>query len=250
MLGAYRFGNVAAMGGAVPITISYVSSGSQSGGTVDPVANYPASMQAGDLVLLTVVSRASGTDIPTPSGFTAIASATGGAGSEGVSDSGTVRIETFWRQVDGTEGVSVLMTAATASFITFIRLYRKTGGAWSVDSTTGSDASAGTAWSASGSSWTVAANDMIVCSSGINGNGNASAPALPTLTMSGLSGSPVSMGNADYAATPSSDDQALHTVDAVVAGAATAAPTFAATYASSSASSPTGPTVFIRLRAS
>lgn len=236
--------------GSTAPAVSYISTGSPQAGTSNPTIFYPSSPQAGDLLLITVVSRASGTDVPTPTGFTAVAATTGGAGSEGVADSGTVRIETFWKESDGTESGFVTVTAGTASYIGRMRLYRKTSGTWSVASTTGTDASAGTAWSATGSSWTVADGDMIVCSSGINGNGNASAPTSPTLTMSGLTGSPVSMGNADYGTTSNDFDSSLHTVDALVAGAATAAPTFAATYASSSASSPTGPTVFIRLRAS
>ena len=117
---------------------------------------------------------------------------------------------------DGTETGNISVTAATESYIGVMRLYRKNRGTWSVISTEGDDDSAGTGWSVEGSIWTVANGDMIICASSVNGNIGASAPTSPTLTMTGLSGSPVSMGNTLYRTSALSFDSSMHIVDALV----------------------------------
>lgn len=230
-------------------TISYIQSGatSGSGGTSNPAIPYPVSgIVSGDLLVMQITSRDAGTNLATPSGWTAIEATTGGFGVDGP-DSGDIRLETFYRQADGTETGNVSFTVGTTGYIGFMRQYRKTGGTWSVGSTTGSNTTPLALWTATGASWTVAGNDAIVCATGWNANGGS--VTVPTFTMLGLSGSPVSMGNdIDYAST-GGNDQSTHAADCFLTGAATDVPVFTATFSTVTANSPAGVTHFIRLRA-
>lgn len=234
-------------GGAAAIAISYVSAGGMTAGAANPTAAYPASPVSGDMLVMCVASRDSANSLPTPSGWTAVTASTGGVGADGV-DSGPVRLSLFYKISDGTESGSLVITDTTTAFVAEIRLYRKTGGTWSVDNRSGNtaDEPAVTAWTASSSTWTVAVNDLIVVASAINGNVNTDAPTSPAYSTGAVFSAFL---NGTFLSTSLGNDLALFDGDAVITQAVTNGPSHTATYATASGNTPSGTTVFLRLRA-
>lgn len=238
-------GNRAALGGSA-FTVSYISTGAEGEGTSNPSIPYPASPLAGDMLVLFVANRGSATTIPTPSGWTSGSSRTGGAGSD-ATDSGVIRLSIFYKIADGTESGSLSITAATTSYDVAMRLYRKSGGTWSVDVQTAANNTAGVGWVAQASAnRDTVANDVWVVVSGINSDDNTAAPIGSTVQV----GSTRSLGNGVIYTTSAGNNLSLYMADATFIASSNGDPTHQAEYATSTANTPAGVTGFVRLRAS
>lgn len=229
------------------MSVGYGSTGAGATGSTSLSVAYPASIAAGDLLVLGVVSKYPTNGPTTPSGWTLAAQAQGGSGSAGL-NAGDVYVTAYTREADGTEAGSLAVTLTGCnSAAGAISRYTKTAGyAWSVAATSGTDTSAGTGWSVTGAADPgIAAGDMVVAVTGANGDA-ASA-----------SGQSVTTTGVTYGGTTERTDTRgtigdkcifnVCTADAT-SGASSAAPAFAATFAASGANYPCGATVLVRLR--
>lgn len=248
-----RGGLVAALGrrrAATPLLVSHVASGGMAFGTTNPIIPYPAGIAAGDMLVMSIAWRDSTLSISPPGGWASVDLATGGKGTDGV-DSGPVRVRMYTKVADGTETGNLAITASSTAHVGEMSLYRKTGGTWSIGVASGStsDNPPVTVWTVDMGTEDVAANDMVILASAINGNVFFSPPSNPNVYMVGLPGSPVALGNDRYLATSAGNDLSLHVAEGVLSGGATGSLYYEATFPSVSGNTPSGPTVFCRLRA-
>ena len=217
-------------------------------GTLTP--SYPASVSAGQLLVLAVGSAYPSVVADTPSGWTAPANntKTGGAGSAGV-DSGTRTAQWFYKIATGSESgtVSVTFSGGTPN-LTACRIwsYQNATGAWDIACTGGTDNSPGATYSAAmdadpgivSGDWCLTLSIMNTDSRGYAGE---------TLTGTGIT-TALQAEFLDSAITNGDDAKVLACEFTVSAGPSSAAPTFGATATGSSANEPAGPTVLMRLR--
>lgn len=227
------------------MAISYA--GSPGAPSTANVVTLPATVNAGDLLLIAGVLKYPTTAEPNaPDGWTKHI-ASGGAGASG-EDSGEVYAVAFTRVADGSEGgTTVTFTYAGSVNVRLWRAYRFTkdpANTWSIASAAGSaDTGGDTAWSSTaGTDPGVAAGDVVVAIAGLNNNvasgiSDQSITA-PDATISEAS----SLGVENTAA---GDDTGFALVYApVTSGTASAPPTLAATLNNGAS----GATIFVRLR--
>jgi len=148
------------------------SAGKQATGTTTVAPSYPEH-DINDLLLLIVGSRASTEPTPTtPTNWTYLDSYSGGAGSQGT-DSGPARITVFYRQASAlyTSTQTVSISGGNTAIGQILAIHKDDLGSWSLDSTGGSDTSAGTDWSVTGSSIALdsaSGGDIVLAGSAIN----------------------------------------------------------------------------------
>jgi phage gp46-like protein len=242
------------------LTISRVNFGAVASGTTSPSAVQPAGIANGDLLLTLVGDKYVAPNTPTstlgsawtlsPNGQTS-----GGAGVAGV-DSGTVFASCYQRvaSAGGGDGVAnVTITAGNTSQAFQVAFRGTLVGAgthqWIVECAKGSDNSVNTSWAVTGDvDPGIAAGDCVIAFSAINGNG----PGAGWWSGETLAATGVTFGSVFTAGdifTSNGDDMAVRYQDAIAtAGASAAPPTFAMTASSAAGSSPTGCTIFIRIR--
>ena len=224
---------------------------SATGGTsVTPA--YPASIAAGDLLVLIIgmkPSAANGGSVTTPTGWTPITSLTGagGYGTTLGADTGNTNVFTFYKVAAGTESGTLSITLATNN-VSWAQMYRFSGtGTWDVAGTTGSDTAAGNVSIAHSANPGVTAGDYIL-----------GAMVIPTdvttpaqFSAEALSQTGITFGTVTEISEPdrsTGNDMGGVTYRAPVSsGAASAAPTFTAT-AGGTTTNVRGPGVFIRIR--
>lgn len=200
-----------------------------TGATAAPT--YPASIAAGDLLLLVVAWANDATVAPTaPAGWAAPRdnTYTGGAGAFGV-DAGPRGVSVFYRIADGTESGSVTVTnPGTTPTISaqIIRLSKTGTGGWRIKVVGGGDTTADTAYSVTAASdpGAVAGDLAIVVSAWHPDTATSASPALTwtgtgTATLTARAGSANAAGN-DLRATVQSRD---------ITGTSTAAPVYTTT---------------------
>ncbi len=134
--------------------ITYQSAGAvaySAGGGATVAPAYPASIAAGDLLVLIVgmkPSTANSGSVTTPAGWIPIVSLTGAGGYGGTlaGDTGNTNVFTFYKVAVGGEAgtLAVSLTTNNVSWAQMYRLSNATMG-WSVAGTTGSDATGGAA---------------------------------------------------------------------------------------------------------
>ena len=227
---------------------SYYGAGTVgSGGTTSVSVPYPAIVQDGDLLVAVVGNRP---NAQTPSDITdwTKVSTTGGAGSEG-GGTGTIRGTVFYKEADGTESgnLTVACTSGTSMFGRMFRLTKLPTYTWAVATASGSDNSAGTAWSATaGSDPGIAAEDILLCCS-INSEdtartatGAVSATGVTFATGSELQDSGITTGN---------DLGIIVYRFPATAGPSSAAPVYTMTMTGTNAANSAGVTWFVRMRA-
>lgn len=230
------------------MAIAFVSAGtaSNSAGTLSPA--YPATVTAGNLLVIICSNKYPTNGPATPSGWIAPSNnqGEGGAGSAGV-DSGTMYCTVFVRVADGSESGSVTLTMASSNAgVARILQYSKTTGTWGYALVNGADNSAGTSWSVTGGSDPgIAGGDFMVVGSAINGN-------VASFTSQALSATGVTFGTMternDAGFTTGDDCAWVITEHEVTSGTSSAAPVYTMTGNTTSGNCPAGATVVVRLR--
>lgn len=133
------------------MTINFVSSTVSTATEVATacVAAYPASIVAGDGLVVMVGTKPFGATITTPAGYTALGTITNGSTVVGL-DTGSVKCAGFFKQAVGTEsGTSLTVSIATAdsSWAVICRYTKDPTRIWQVATATGTDTTASTSWS-------------------------------------------------------------------------------------------------------
>lgn len=242
---------------SVLAAITYQSAGtiiySASGGTSVAPA-YPASIAAGDLLVLVIgmkPSTANGGSVTTPAGWTSVTSLTG-AGGYGVTlgaDTGNTNVFTFYKVAAGTESGSLTVTIATNG-VSWGQIYRLSNatGSWDIAGATGSDIVGDTTVSiAMGTNPGVTAGDYILGAMVIPTDVTTPAQfSLEALTQVGVTfGSVTEISEPD--STTGNDIGGFTMRAPVSSGTASAAPVLTAT-AGGTATNVRGPGVFVRVR--
>ncbi len=223
-----------------------------SGNTI--LRAYPTSLASGDLILLHVFCKYATRTINTPSGFTALGTTSGGAGTDGTADEGNVKIAVFYKISDGTESgtLSVTFTGGTGnmSCARMARFTRSAGTGWLVSGSAVDTLDAGGTTAVSFTYDTdpgFSANDLAIACSAFN-----------TDTYS-FSSHALSASGATFAAhaTPEamdtghnegSDGRQHMALFDCTAGPSSGVATFSTTASGSATNSPAGASVLVRLR--
>lgn len=234
-----------------PVTpIAFLSSGAAASGLSSATPAYPADVASGQMLILFVVAKYITVAVAPPAGWTLLGSFTGGIMTGSGAGSGEGVVWAYYRIANGTEtpgatinvGVSPAANCSHHKIFSFTKDASKT---WSIAFTGGNMQVPATAWSVTGASWNVAANDFLVQCTFQNSYVTVSAQAM---TMAG-----VTFGAAteqyDLGSTAGDDVRMIVSTHPVTAGGATGATTYTALVAgTTSPSSPTGATLMVRLR--
>jgi len=206
--------------------------------------------EVGDMFVMFVSTR--GTSDPTlldPYGWTSLGSYNGGAGTFGV-DAGNARVTAYYREATsrrwGTQ--SVILTSADVAIGQIIAVHTKNIDTWSIDSDGGTDTSAGTGWSVTGSGIdlsSIEGGDVILVGSAINTDAY-------TYTSHALSASGITFGEvtqtATYNTTSGNDSNLTIVTSRVTGGSGNAlAPTLTMTASGSTANAPAGSSLFVKI---
>lgn len=230
---------------AIAFGVSATGSGSNTN-SVTPT--YPT-VAAGDYIVMIVGQKYANRTVTTPAGFTALGSASGGAGTDGTVDQGNVKLWVFGKQASGSESgtITVTSTGGTSSSMhaRMATLTKAGGTTWDVvGSCVASDNTAGTdcvfTYDADPG---VVANDWLVTLWALNSDAYTHTHAL---TCSGLTVTTASRLN--QAETSGANLRLGLVTHAVTAGPATGVATYTNTASSSAANAPAGASVLIRLR--
>jgi hypothetical protein len=226
------------------MAIAYVDVGTNGAGTTAATGlAYPAAVTAGNLLVLTCVSKYSPNLPSTPDGFTFLARKTGGAGAAGVG-SGLATISMYYRIATGAEdGSGITLSLASGNVIhASIHQYSKAANrSWGLAASSGTDDTSGTGYSVvADTDPGVAINDLVLLLIGFNGN-------------TGISGSTLAATGATFGVLTERLDGGSATGDdvghkhisvPVSAGLATTPMTCTTTAAGATS----GPMLFVRLR--
>lgn len=227
------------------MTISLVSTGALSQGTVTVTPAYGSGVTAGNLALLAVLSGHPSESIPqTPSGWTQVDTISGGGGAFGAG-TGPRRMTWFARILLGSDAApTTVIPTATGSVISArIQIFSRSGGTgWRWGSSTGADITSGTAFSDTG----------VTALSWATGDFACFGYGLPVSTASATAEAVTAAGITFGAVTEAADDQVTSgnagrlvlASCSVTAGSATVDPVVTATLAVAS----TGVVGVIRLR--
>lgn len=238
------------------MAITYQSAGafaySASGGTsVSPA--YPASIAAGDLLLLVVgqkPSAANGGSCSTPAGWTPVASLTGagGYGTTLGADTGNTNLYAFAKVAVGGESGSLAVTVGTNG-VCWARIMRVTNpsGVWDVAGASGSDTSAGSVSVGFGADPGVTAGDLVIGAMCIPTDVTTPSQfSAQAFSQAGVTwGTVTEIGEADSATGNDIGGFLVHAP--VSAGTGSAAPTMTAT-AGGTTTNVRGPALFVRVR--
>ena len=208
---------------------------------------YPASIAAGDLLLLVTVAKYSAFTSNPPSGFTRLnddyVAGSGGTGT----DVGNTRTTVWYRIATGSESGSITVTKATETGSVLQgqchRFSRSAGHGWNILYTTGASNTGAASWSAAGANNVYLDNgDVLLAFSGANTDGAAFSSH--AFSASGATFDTV-VEATDNGTTTGHDTRLVTAYAPVTGGPSTAAPSYTAT---GSAGTPEGGTVFVRIR--
>lgn len=206
--------------------------------------------EVGDMFVMFVSTR--GTSDPTllaPQGWTSLGSYNGGAGTFGV-DAGNARTTAYYREATsrrwGTQAVA--LTSADVAIGQILSVHTKNIDTWSIDSDGGTDTSAGTGWSVTGSGIDFSSTeggDVILVGSAINTDAY-------TYTSHALSASGITFGEvtqtATYNTSSGNDSNLTVLTSRVTAGSGSnVAPTTTMTASGSTANAPAGSSLFVKI---
>ena len=233
------------------MAISFVASGTSVSGSLSTVTpDYPTGTASGDYLICTAAIKYANCAISTPSGFTYLGDATGGLGTDGVSEEGGVRVYSFGRVADGSESgtFNVSQSGGTGSVLwARTALFRNATGLWDVvGGTQAADNSAGT-----GVSFTYDVDPGFVADDwGITCwavNSSAYTVSTHALSASGLS-SITSASRINTAVTSGARLRGGLATHAIGSGTSAGVATYTHTASGSNAVAPTGGSVLVRLR--
>ena len=225
------------------------AAGRQVAGTTSVAPSYPEH-DYGDLLLLFVGSRASADNTPnTPTGWTSLGSYNGGVGTFGA-DAGNARSTVFYREATArlTGTVSVSITSGNTAIGQIVSIHRDDAESWTLDSDGGTDTSAGTGWSVTGSGIdldSASGGDILLVGNSINTDAY-------TYSSYNLSASGITFGDVTETAeftTTGGNDMALTVGNGRISSgsASNVAPTFTMTSSGSGTNAPAGSSVFVKV---
>lgn len=232
------------------MTVSYVSKGTTSYSATAPAPSYPASIAAGDMLVLAVGIKPITATIATPSGWTPLleATGTGGTGTTGA-DTGTMSVAVFTKIASGSES-GTLTLSVTSGSVAAAQIYRftKSLACWDIAGALANDTSTGSTFGA-----TAATNPGIK-----SGDVLLTIGVIPTdvTTPSQFSAESISATSAtigsfteleEWDSSTGNDMGGVVGWAACTAGDATAAPAFTST-AGGTTTNVAGPIAFIRVR--
>lgn len=225
--------------------VAFGTVGTAGSGTTSASIPYPASIAAGDLLIVCLANKYPTNGPSTPAGWTLPTNGqvSGGDGGGPGVDVGDVYATIFVKEADGSEtgNLSITVTSGNSSSGVMAR-YTKGSGAWSYAATNGVDSSGDTSWSITGGADPgVESGDMLVTCTAINTE--SSAESAHSMSQTGIT-----FGAANERfdnGTTFGDDVGVTTSDHVVSsGTSSAAPVYTAT----TTLTPEGATVLLRIR--
>lgn len=232
------------------MAISFGSAGAAAVGTTSLSVAYPASIAAGDLLVLCIANKYPPNKPTEPSGWTTPANSrqSGGGGAPGA-DSGDVYCAVFVKTATGSESgsLTVTITSGNAAVGRMFRYACGAGSTWDVACDNGSETSPDTDWTVMGPyGFSAASGDWIVVASAINTDAY-------TFSAHSFSGSLTygSMTERQDSGTTNGDDCALEVADCAISSGSSSAEygTYNATASGSDGgSNPCGASVFVRIR--
>jgi hypothetical protein len=235
------------------VAISITGGGAASAGTTSVGPTVPATVDAGDLLILVVGNKYPNNGPSTPSGWTALGNnqASGGSGSSGV-DSGNVYATIFVREADGTEDgttVTVSIPSGNSAIARIFRATKTSGASWATVLRIGADNTVDGTFSVTfgPSSVDLKVDDIVLVVAAINGNAH-------TFSSQALTGSGLTTNagtERSDAGTTQGDDMSYVVWSCTItgAGAGSTTATFSMTADSpAAANSPAGAAVMIRIR--
>ena len=253
LLGAGKAAAAAAEsdGGALAFVDSGTFTASGSGGDPRTIPN-PASTTSGNKLLMCFVTRSDTNAQPTtPSGWNAVISTIGGAGSWGAG-TGDVRVTVYERTSDGTEGgtnVSVDWDVGTSSGAVGGQIFQfsKTNSTWVTPvAVSGADTSEGTSWSVTASSsMTMRTNDLVFVCSGTHEDGAGSTFSSHSISATDITFGSITERSDNEIAFGNKGGVNVVTVPVTTGNASARTPALTMT---AGGGTPAGVTVFVRLR--
>ena len=230
------------------MTISYHAYGTSAVGSTSVAPAYPV-VSAGDMLLLFVATKPASATISTPSGWTALASASGTTGSDGA-DTGPTKMAVFWKIATGSEsGTQSVSISSGNSSQAYIVSYTKTLGYWSTPAfltyirTSGGSAYSAT-FTAPNTSW-LQPGDYIEFNASIPTDApslSSGSPASSGITWGG------SVGGAIYPTTTGNDSSIIDVSGDVASGAMSGTTITVTTSMSGTLTNVYGPSILVRLR--
>ncbi|MCA9369102.1 DUF2341 domain-containing protein, partial [Candidatus Woesebacteria bacterium] len=219
-------------------------------GTTALSVPYPNHISTGDLLVLTVGNKTSASIPTAPVGWTENSNfqATGGIGVEGA-DSGTMVATVYTKIATGNEtGFETVATSGTSSVGRMFVVNKEPGKVWDVAMANGNDNSADVTWNVTaGSNPGITAGDLIIVVSAINSD--FSIYDAQTVSATGTTFQTLTDGEIyENGTTAGNDMELVASRHRVLTGTATAAPSYSMTSRSTTANSPTGASIFVRLR--
>lgn len=231
------------------MTITYASAGtftSQEGSTT-LLRRHVAAPVSGDLELWFTVNKYPTAHPDTPTGFTSVIQAEGGAGAPGA-DSGNVYGSVFSLVLNGTEsGTQIVnVTGGNSAQCCTLSYHRTAGDGWEIASAYGAQNTATSSWSVTSGTIDIQAGDVIAVLIAKNGDLDLSHTA-HAISASGITFSSYTSRRAPNGTT-NGDDTAIEVGEFTVSsGSGNVALNFSATMTGASGSC-AGVVVFVRLR--
>jgi len=226
-------------------------------GTVDTnntqtaTPTYPT-VAAGDYLILYYFQKYADRSLTTPSGFTLLGSATGGAGTDGTSQEGQVKVLVYGKEATGSEsGTITLTTTGGTASVSSARIFSFTKGAsetWDVvGSAVASDNTAGTslAWTYDTDPGFIA-GDWGVSLWGINSDAYTHTHAMSIPGCSSIT----TQSRGNTACTVGARGRHGLVTHAVGSGTSSGVATYTNTASGSATNAPAGASVLVRLRVS
>ena len=238
--------------------VAFGASGAVDTGTTALAVPHPAGIAAGNLLVLVVGNKFVPNGPATPAGWTLVTNGqgSGGLGTNGP-DRGTVYSTIFVKVALGNEtgNLAVTITGGSGVIGRMFRYTKTSAADWDFAATNGADNTAGTDWSVTGAADPgVYIDDLIIVGSVINSNRMNAANPFSSEAVSATGATfGVAIERQDSSTGSGSDLALVVSEHPVAAGEATAAPIFTMTAAPAnrvSANTPTGSSVFLRIRES
>lgn len=231
------------------MAIANVSSGTGASGLTSSSPTYPATVTAGEMLILVSVHKYSSAGVTTPSGWELLGSYTGGVGDGNGAGTGTEKVHIFYRIADGTEdGATLSLTISPAANCSYHRIFsfsKDPSKNWDIALEGGNMNTPATAWSVTTGSWNVASGDFLLAASAVSVYQTCGSQAC---SMSGITFGTMTELN-DIGSTAGDDVRMVVSSHPVSSGTNTATLTYTMTVSGTvNPFSPAGPTAVVRLR--
>lgn len=230
--------------------IAFGTVGTAATGSTSVDVPYPASISAGDLLVLGICNKYPTNGPSTPDGWTLPANAQGSGGSGSAeTDSGTVYATVFYKVAAGDETGNLTVSVPSGNMIVagMARYTKAADKTWGAAACNGSQNTVSTSWSiTTGSNPGITAGDMLVAVAAINADSGVSSSQDITATDAtfGTDAERLDSGSGS----PGDDADISISDHAVSSGTATAAPVFTMSRNTSGTNFPAGAVAILRLR--